>query len=455
MISSTLKAQLLALCALTGACRAPGELSARRPNAFFPDTPAPAPAAAAPPVRELPAVVARVRLSVVSVVAGRTALPPAAVPDHAGKAREHALGSGFLIAPDGLVLTARHVIDGADDVRVDLDDGRSFPGAVVARDAVLDVALIRLDRARGLPVAALGSSDALRVGDAVIAIGNPFGLGPSVTVGILSAMARAIEDGPEGRFLQTDAAVNPGDSGGPLLDARGQVVGVNTAILQHGQGIAFAVPIDEVRAVLGELQSTGRIARGRAGITFQAVDPPLARALGLPGPAGALVSAVDVPGPAQRAGVRPGDLITEENGRPVSRAEDLSHDLAQRKPGEVLRFTLRRAGGAHSASVVLDRLPNPDGDVEARGPRLPRSHGVTGVRLADVIGGGARVDGIDPGSAAAEGLHLGDVVVEVDHTAVQTAADAARRLAQAPRTLLLRVRREGTFLYIGIDLDRT
>jgi serine protease Do len=455
VIARTLPAQLFALCALSGACRAPGELSARRPNAFFPDPPDPAPAAAAPGIRELPAVVARVRLSVVSVVAGRTALPPAPAAEHAGQAREHALGSGFLIAPDGLVLTARHVIDGADDVRVDLDDGRSFHGAVVARDAALDVALIHLDHARGLPVATLGSSGALRVGDPVMAIGNPFGLGPSVTVGILSATARPVEDGPEGIFLQTDAAVNPGDSGGPLLDARGQVVGVNTAILAHGHGIAFAVPIDDIRAVLGELQTTGRVLRGHLGLTIQTVDAALARALGLPGPTGALVSAVEGSGPAQRAGVRPGDLITEEDGHPIARAEDLSHDFGKRKPGEVIRFTLRRAEGVRTASLVLDRLPNPDGDAEARGPRPPRSHGVTGLHLADVIGGGARVDGIDPGSAAAEALHLGDVVVEVDHTAVQTAADAARRLAQAPRTLLIRVRRDGSFLYIGIDLDRT
>ena len=366
-----------------------------------------------------------------------------------------------MIAPDGLVLTARHVIDGADDVRVDLDDGRSFPGAVVARDATLDVALIRLDGARGLPVAALGSSEALRVGDAVIAIGNPFGLGPSVTVGILSAMARAIEDGPEGRFLQTDAAVNPGDSGGPLLDARGQVVGVNAAILQHGQGIAFAVPIDDVRAVLGELQTTGRVARGHAGITFQAVDGLLARALGLPGPAGALVSEIDGGGPAQRAGLHPGDLITEEDGHALARAQDLSRDLGRRKPGEVIRLTLRRAGCAHTASVLLGRLPNRDGDAEAQSPRPPRSRGDAGLRLADATGGGARVDGIDPASAAADGLHLGDVLVEVDHAPVQTAADAARHLAQAQpprpgsRSLLVRVRRDGTFLYIGIDLDRT
>jgi serine protease Do len=402
-----------------------------------------------------------VRLAVVSVIAGRAA-EGGPSPDRGGTPREHALGSGFLIAPDGLVLTSRHVIDGADDVRVQIDDGRSFAGVVVARDAPLDVALIRLEGAHGLPVVGLGSSEATHVGDRVIAIGSPFGLGPSVRLGVLSAAARAVDDGPAGEYLQTDAAVNPGDSGGPLLDAQGLVIGINTAVLEHGQGISFAVPIDEVRPVLRELERTGRVTRGRAGITFQVVDASLARALSLSAPEGALVSEVDPAGPAQRAGVRPGDLITGIDGRAVVRPEHLWRELSRRKPGEVVRFCILRGGCVRTISLLLDRLPNRDGDAEDQAGATARSKGAAGLRLVDADGGGARVEALDPRSTVADGLRPGDVVVEVDRTPVHGAVDAARRLhrpppdgaARAGHTALLRVRRDGSFLYVGIDLPR-
>jgi serine protease Do len=296
----------------------------------------------------------------------------------------------------------------------------------------------------------------------VIAIGNPFGLGPSVTVGILSAGARSIEDGPSGRFLQTDAAVNPGDSGGPLLDGEGRVIGINTAVLEHGQGISFAIPIDDVRAVLREMEATGRVARGRAGLTFQAVDSALSRALRLPSPSGAIVCDVDAGGPAQRAGIRPGDLITSLEGRPIPGAGELSHELGLRKPGEVVRFGVLRSGCSRVMAVLLGRMPNRDGDREdaggaqghARGSA--RSKGASGLKFvdADANGGGARVAALDPESIAADGLHPGDVVVEVNHTPVRCAADATQRLALTPRpgTALLRVLRGGSTIYVGVDL---
>jgi serine protease Do len=405
---------------------------------------------------ELPALVARVSPSVVSVVAGRAA-EEARSPfsAHGGTAREHALGSGFLIAPDGLVLTSRHVIDGADDVRVELSDGRSFRGVVVGRDAPLDVALIRLEAARNLPVASYGSSDAAKVGDPVIAIGNPFGIGPSVTVGILSATARSIEDGPPGDYLQTDAAVNPGDSGGPLLDRDGRVIGINTAVLEHGHGISFAVPIDDVRSVLRELEATGRVARGHAGMSFQAVDAALTRALALPSPTGAIVSETEPSGPAHRAGLRPGDLITDADGRPMLRAADLTRHLSRCKPGQVVRFAIRRGACSRTISVLLDRLPNRDGDAERRSvTSTAKPSGVEGIHLVDADGGGARVESLDPESIVADGLKRDDVIIEIDHANVRGATDAKQRLhrARAPSAMLLRVRRDGAFLYLGMEL---
>jgi serine protease Do len=453
-------ARLITLAILLGGCRTPSGPAARAPaEEARAALGAGLPAVAAPRCEgalDLAALVDRVRAAVVSVVAGRAAGEGHLFSEHGGAAREHALGSGILLAPDGVVLTSRHVIAGADDVRVELSDGRIFPGSVIARDAWLDVALIRLRGAQGLPVATLGSSDLARVGDPVLAIGNPFGIGPSVTRGILSAKGRSIDDGPSEVFLQTDAAVNPGDSGGPLLDAAGRVIGVNTAVLEHGQGVSFAVPIDDVRAVLAELLSSGRVARGHAGISYQALDAAVARALRLAGPGGAIITELDGGGPAARAGVRPGDVVVAVDEHRIQRAADLAHELGRRRPGERLRFRVMRDGCARTISVVLERLPEREEELRLSGPPHPpgRGHG-PGLRAGDADGGGARVEAIDPDTTAADDLRPGDVIVEVDRRAVKGAADLTQRLASAarPGTALLRVRRDGAFLYVGVDLD--
>lgn len=447
---------------LLAACRAPSGPSARAPAvdarlgaglAEPADTPG---CEAARGALDVAAVVDRARLSIVSVIAGRASFEGHVFSEHGGSAREHAMGSGIILTPDGLVLTSRHVIAGADDVRVALDDGRSFPGSVIARDAWLDVALIRAHGARGLPVAAMGSSDAARVGDPVIAIGNPFGLGPSVTRGILSAKGRSIDDGPSEVFLQSDAAVNPGDSGGPLLDRRGRVIGINTAVLERGQGVSFAVPIDDVRAVIPELITTGRVARGHAGLSFQGVDAPVARALRLPAQAGAIVTELDAGGPAARAGVREGDVIVAMDGRPIARASDLAHELGRRRPGEPVQIRVLRDGRPRDIGVVLDTLPSRDDDDHPAGPpRERRAARAAGLRTSDADGGGARVEAVDPDTTAADDLRPGDVVVEIDRRPVKSAADLADRLiaARRPGTVLLRVRRAGSFLYVGVDLE--
>jgi serine protease Do len=411
---------------------------------------------------DVPSVVARIAPAVVSIVASRAA--EGAVPEHGE--RERALGSGILIRSDGLVLTSHHVIEGADRVRVEIEDGRSFAAKVTARDPWLDVALIKLRGARGLPVAELGSSGALHVGEPVIAIGNPFGLGPSVTRGILSARARAVDAGPTGVFLQSDAPLNPGNSGGPLLDAAGRVIGVNTAILEHGQGLSFAVPIDDVRAELTELELRGRVARGHAGAKFQALDGGLARALSLPRVSGALVAEIDPGGPAARAGLRIGDVIASFDGSRIDRASDLSHAIAGKRPGDVVRLGVLRgagpqrgAGGAAcertlTVAILLDRAAEPGGGASEPATTTTPG-GALGLRTSDAQGGGARIDAVDPGSSTADELRPGDVVVELNRVAVRTAADLSAKLARAPRpsTALLRLRREGAFVFTGIDLE--
>ena len=404
---------------------------------------------------DVAALVERVASSVVSVVAGRANPHRALFGEHGGTAREHALGSGILLTADGVVLTSRHVVTGADDVRVELFDGRSYRGAVVARDAWLDVALIRLRGARDLPAATLGSSEAAKVGDPVVAMGNPFGIGPSVTRGILSAKSRSVDDGPAEVYLQTDAAVNPGDSGGPLLDAAGRVIGVNAAVLERGQGVSFAVPIDDVRDVLPELLATGRIARGHAGISYQAIDAAVARALALPAQTGAIITELDAAGPAQRAGLVAGDVILGVDGRAIARAGDLAHALGRRRAGEVVRFALLRGGRSLTLGVLLDRLPADDDDERASPPRATRVKPAMGMRFVDADGGGARIDTLDGESTLADDLRAGDVVVEVNRRGVTSAGDLDRALAAAPRpsTALLRVRRDKSFLYVGIDLE--
>ena len=449
-------ARAVALVTLFGACRGRADTALCTPTAPAPvvvDAPRGRDAQDDAPV-DVPGVVDRIRSALVSIIASRAPEGAHGIVEPGGGAREHALGSGMLVAAEGLVLTSRHVIEGADDVRVLLDDGRSFPGTVTARDAWLDVALIRISAARGLPVVTLGSSEALRVGDPVIAIGNPFGLGPSVTRGILSAKGRSLDDGPSETFLQSDASVNPGCSGGPLLDRAGRVVGINAAVIAHGQGISFAVPIDDVRAVLHELVTTGRVARGHAGITYQGVDAGIARALALPSATGAIVTELDAGGPSARAGLREGDVIGAIEGRSVRSAADLAHELAQRKPGQRVRLDVVRAGKTRGVCVWLEGVSARDND-EARAARTPTAHrGAWGLVTVDAGGAGARVDAVDPASATADDLRPGDVVVEVNHHPVISAADLAGKLAASPHpsTPLLRVRRAGSFLYVGIEI---
>src|SRR5579859_4088199 len=231
--------------------------------------------------------------------------------------RQRALGSGFIVDAQGHVVTNAHVVEQADQVRVKLADEREFDAKVKGRDPKLDLALLELVGAQGLPYVSLGSSEALRVGEYVVAIGNPFGLGNTVTTGIVSAKSRAIGAGPYDDFIQTDASINPGNSGGPLFNLKGEVVGINTAINPNGRGIGFAIPSDALKEVLGQLIGTGHVARGWLGVAIQPVDAALGKALGTGSSKGALVAEVAPGGPAEHAGFKPGDVILSLDGASV------------------------------------------------------------------------------------------------------------------------------------------
>jgi len=270
------------------------------------------------------------------------------------------LGSGLIIEPDGYVLTNNHVIENAQMIMVRLSDEEEFEARVVGRDPRTDLALLKIQGRREFPVARLGDSDSLRVGEWVLAIGNPFGLEQTVTAGIVSAKGRVIGAGPYDDFIQTDAAINPGNSGGPLFNTRGDVVGVNTAIFSQtggSVGIGFAIPINLAKELIPQLRAKGRVPRAWLGVAIAPVTPELAKRLGRPVRDGALVAEVVPNGPAARAGVRPGDLVVAFQGKPIRRADELPRLTAKAPVGSDVELTLWRDGKEQAVTVRLGELP--------------------------------------------------------------------------------------------------
>jgi len=266
-------------------------------------------------------------------------------------------GTGFFISADGYLLTNNHVVAGADEVTVTLLDERTLPARVVGTDPNTDIALVKVDTNADLPFVQLGSSDDARVGDRVVAIGNPFGLSHTVTEGIVSAKGRVIGAGPYDDFLQTDASINPGNSGGPLFNLRGEVIGINTAINPRGQGIGFSVPIDMVRPLVDDLKDDGKVSRGWMGVGLQEVDPVLAKHLGDPNLEGSVVGQVYPGTPAADAGLEVGDVIVGIDGRPVDGSATLVRSVGARAPGEKVELTVLRSGETVDLAVKLGERP--------------------------------------------------------------------------------------------------
>jgi len=371
--------------------------------------------------------------------------------------KEKALGSGFLIDGQGHVVTNAHVVEGADTVRVKLADEREFDAKVKGRDERLDIAVLELQGAKDLPPASLGSSEDLRVGEYVVAIGNPFGLGDTVTMGIVSAKSRTIGAGPYDDFIQTDASINPGNSGGPLFNLKGQVVGINTAINPQGRGIGFAIPVDALKDVLPQLLTSGHVARGHLGALIQPVDPPLAKALGLEHPMGALVGEVEKGSPADKAGLRSGDVILGVDNVDVAHGTDLPRMIARRGPGAKVSLKVLRDGRQSTVDVTLDHLneerrngeaTSGGGDEESVQP----SQGL-GIAMSDAPGGGARVERVEPGSPADGELRPGDVIVEANHGSVDSAEELSKRAQSlhAGQAVLLKVKRNGHTIWVGLQ----
>ena len=376
------------------------------------------------------------------------------------------LGSGFIINPGGHILTNNHVVDRATEIRVKLAVGRELSAKVIGRDPKTDLALLKVD-ATGLPVIPLGDSSALQVGAPVMAIGNPFGLEQTVTTGIVSATGRVIGEGPYDDFIQTDASINPGHSGGPLINAQGQAVGVNTAIFSQSGGsvgISFAIPVNVAKPVVTQLAQTGRVDRGWLGVTIQPLTPELAKGLGLPNPQGALVASVADGSPAQKAGLGQGDVITEYNGRKVARSDDLPRAVAETPVGREVPLTVLRNGKPVTVTAKIAQLEEPEQKVVAQpgGEKAPLGLSVESLTpdLARQLGlsesRGVIVKGVQDGSPAAEaGIQPGDVIVEADRHPVASVTELRRVVETHAKgtSLLMLVHRNGSSIYAAITLS--
>ena len=343
------------------------------------------------------------------------------------------MGSGLIIDPKGLVLTNNHVVEDAVTIRVRLDDGRAFDGEIVGRDALTDVAVVRLKgKFDALPAVKLGDSSALRVGDWVVAIGNPFGLAQSVSAGIISALDRQIGASQYDQFLQTDAAINPGNSGGPLFNLKGEVIGINTAIIGAATGIGFAVPSNLVKALLPQLEKQGFVTRGWLGVSIQDLTPPMAKALGVPTADGALVGSVNENAPAQKGGVKGEDVIVAVDGEKVQSSSALTRLVALKRPDSTATLAVIRNGKPLELKVTLGTRPDLEksgehdkkrGENSESNRRLGMVLGNVDPRMAEATGApllGALIAEIVPGSAAEKaGLRPGLVVVEANRKPVK------------------------------------
>ncbi len=378
--------------------------------------------------------------------------------------KERSLGSGFIISQDGYILTNDHVVDGADEIKVKLSDGREFSGEIRGLDPKLDLALIKIDAGEDLPVAKLGDSEGIKVGEWVMAIGNPFGLEQTVTVGIVSAKGRVIGAGPYDDFIQTDASINPGNSGGPLFNVQGEVVGINTAIVAQGQGIGFAIPVNMAKQIIPQLRDEGRVTRGWLGVTVQALNKELADSFDLDSTHGALVNEVIEDSPADKAGLKRGDIIIEYDGKQVDELNDLPRLVAATPVGETVRVKIYRDGKERTVKVQIGRLDDGETELAAGGEESGGALGLTVAKVTPELveryslegDKGVLITRIDPeGPAADANLRVGDLIVEADGKEIGSVKEFEGVVGKmkSGKVLRLLIQRRATLLYTTVTLQ--
>lgn len=374
---------------------------------------------------------------------------------------QKSLGSGFVISADGYILTNNHVVDGADEIKVKFADGKELKGELKGSDAKLDLALIKVTSADKLPVAPLGNSDAIEVGEWVMAIGNPFGLSETVTAGIVSAKGRVIGSGPYDDFIQTDASINPGNSGGPLFNAKGEVVGINTAIIAGGQGIGFAIPVNMAKSIIPQLRDKGKVTRGWIGVSIQPVTKDLADSFGLAGEKGALVSEVIPESPAEKGGIKTGDIIAAFDGKEIKEMNDLPRLVAATATGRSVRVKVIRDGKEEALTLVIEKLK--DGDEDSSSETQDKL-GLTvkdltkelaaSLRLKDSAG--VVVTDVKMDSLAMNvGIQRGDILKEVNGTRIAKVEDYEKALAAAKKDKVLRllIKHGESSRYVAIKME--
>jgi serine protease Do len=375
--------------------------------------------------------------------------------------RQQGIGSGFIMNSDGYILTNNHVVEDADKIKVKLANGKEFDGKIIGRDPKTDLALIKIKDSSDLQPLKLGNSDDLKVGSWVLAVGSPFGLEQTVTAGIVSAKGRVIGSGPYDNFIQTDASINPGNSGGPLINMQGEVVGINTAIIASGQGIGFAIPINMAREIAPQLQKRGHVTRGMLGVTVQDITPELAKSLNLGATKGALVSQA-LPGePADKAGIKQGDVIVNFDGRKVENSKDLPRIVAATPIGKEVAVTVLRDGKEIKLQAKIGEME----EEKSAGRKTP-SHPVLGVsvqnltpQIARELGlkqtAGVAVTAVEPGSPAEDaGVQPGDVIGSVNRKSVKNVDEFVRALEKAKKgeSILLLVQRGPSALFVAVEL---
>jgi serine protease Do len=376
--------------------------------------------------------------------------------------RTQGAGSGVIISKDGYILTNNHVVEGAKEVTVTLANQQECKARVVGRDPKTDLAVLKVESKESFPAVAMGDSDQLKVGDWVVAIGNPFGLNNTVTSGIVSAKGRVIGAGPYDDFIQTDASINPGNSGGALINMKGELVGINTAIIPNGRGIGFAIPVNTAKPLVPQLISTGEVTRGYLGVNIQSITPELAKALKLRDRKGALVADVFSGGPADKGGIKRGDVIIAYNGKVVEDSHHLPALVAATPVTQEATVTILRNGQEQKLSMKVGQLP---GDKTVSEKPVHPAAGKWGLQLGDINPQiaqrfhlkeekGVVVAGIDPGSRAAEaGLQRGDLILEVNRQPVGSVKDVLENIERSKDKdhLLLLVQRDSSKFFVPLE----